>query len=179
MKTNNIKQQVLIALAAAKDKKADDIVVLQLGKESSAFTDYFLICSGNNPRQVQAIAEGVDESLSREGLEPNHREGMGQAEWVLLDYVDFVVHIFSTKSRGFYDLERLWKSARQVDENELKARAPAKRAKKKVAVKPAAKRAVKVAGSKSRATKSTRAKSTRSGGDSATAKKATPRRRAR
>jgi len=167
MKTNNIKQQVLIALAAAKDKKADDIVVLQLGKESSAFTDYFLICSGNNPRQVQAIAEGVDESLSREGLEPNHREGMGQAEWVLLDYVDFVVHIFSTKSRGFYDLERLWKSAKQVDESELRARAAAKTAKKKVAAKkPAAKRAVKAAGKKAPAKK-------------AAAKKATPRRRAR
>ena len=180
MKTNNIKQQVLIALAAAKDKKADDIVVLQLGKESSAFTDYFLICSGNNPRQVQAIAEAVDESLSREGLEPNHREGFDQAEWVLLDYVDFVVHIFSTKSRGFYDLERLWKSARQVDENELKARAPAKRAKKKVAAKASAKRAVKAAGSKSRATKPrARAKSTRGGGNSAAAKKAAPRRRAR
>jgi ribosome-associated protein len=167
MKTNNTKQQVLIALAAAKDKKADDIVVLQLGKESSAFTDYFLICSGNNPRQVQAIAEGVDESLSREGLEPNHREGMGQAEWVLLDYVDFVVHIFSTKSRGFYDLERLWKSARQVDESELKARVASKTAKKKVATKkPALKRAAKTPGKKT-------------AGKKAPAKKATPRRRAR
>ena len=75
MNKHDIKQQVLIALLAAKSKKAEDITVLQLGKESSAFTDYFLICSGSNPRQVQAIAEEVDESLSREGLEPNHREG--------------------------------------------------------------------------------------------------------
>ena len=104
MNKHDIKQQVLIALQAAKNKKAEDITVLQLGKESSAFTDYFLICSGNNPRQVQAIADEVDEGLSREGLEPNHREGFDQAEWVLLDYVDFVVHIFSRKSRGFYDL---------------------------------------------------------------------------
>ena len=109
-----------------------------------------------------------------EGLEPNHREGFDQAEWVLLDYVDFVVHIFSSKSRGFYDLERLWKSARQVDENELKARAPAKRAKKKIAAKTAAKRAVKAAAGKSRGTKCTAREK-----QPATAKKATPRRRAR
>ncbi|MGA2960405.1 MAG: ribosome silencing factor [Candidatus Korobacteraceae bacterium] len=161
MNKHDIKQQVLIALLAAKSKKAEDITVLQLGKESSAFTDYFLICSGNNPRQVQAIAEEVDDSLSREGLEPNHREGFDQAEWVLLDYVDFVVHIFSRKSRGFYDLERLWKSAKQVDESQLKARTPAKApakkattAKKKIAAKKtAAKRTVKPTAAKRSGTK--------------------------
>jgi len=178
MNKHDIKQQVLIALLAAKNKKAEDITVLQLGKESSAFTDYFLICSGNNPRQVQAIAEEVDASLSQEGMEPNHREGFDQAEWVLLDYVDFVVHIFSRKSRGFYDLERLWKSAKQVDESQLKApaptrkpakaKAPAKRAKKKTAAKKtAAKRATKPAAAKRTATKA-----------AAKAKKAAPRRRA-
>lgn len=160
MNKHDIKQQVLIALLAAKSKKAEDITVLQLGKESSAFTDYFLICSGNNPRQVQAIAEEIDQSLSKEGIEPNHREGLNQAEWVLLDYVDFVVHVFSRKSRGFYDLERLWKSAKPVDESHLKARAPAKapakKAKKKVAAKKtAAKRpAAKRAGTKTAAKKS-------------------------
>jgi ribosome-associated protein len=171
MNKHDIKQQVLIALQAAKNKKAEDITVLQLGKESSAFTDYFLICSGNNPRQVQAIADEVDEGLSREGLEPNHREGFDQAEWVLLDYVDFVVHIFSIKSRGFYDLERLWKSAKQVDESQLKtpvpAKAPAKKAAKKIAAKKtAAKRTAKPAAGKRTGTKSA-------------AKKAAPRRRAR
>jgi ribosome-associated protein len=171
MNKHDIKQQVLIALLAAKSKKAEDITVLQLGKESSAFTDYFLICSGSNPRQVQAIAEEVDDSLSREGLEPNHREGFDQAEWVLLDYVDFVVHIFSRKSRGFYDLERLWKSAKQVDESQLKtpvpAKAPAKKAAKKIAAKKtAAKRTAKPAAGKRTGTKSA-------------AKKAAPRRRAR
>jgi ribosome-associated protein len=170
MNKHDIKQQVLIALLAAKNKKAEDVTVLQLGKESSAFTDYFLICSGNNPRQVQAIAEEVDESLSKEGLEPNHREGFDQAEWVLLDYVDFVVHIFSRKSRGFYDLERLWKSAKQVDESQLKARAPARTAaktatKKVAAKKTAAKRTAKPATGKRTGTKA--------------AKKAAPRRRAR
>jgi ribosome-associated protein len=164
MSKHDIKQQVLIALLAAKSKKAEDINVLELGKESSAFTDYFLICSGSNPRQVQAIAEEVDQSLSQEGLEPNHREGFDQAEWILLDYVDFVVHIFSRKSRGFYDLERLWKSAKQVDESHLKARvpakAPAKKAKKKVAAKKtAAKRTAKPAAAKRAGTKTTARKS--------------------
>jgi ribosome-associated protein len=158
MNKHDIKQQVLIALLAAKSKKAEDITVLELGKESSAFTDYFLICSGSNPRQVQAIAEEVDQSLSQEGLEPNHREGFDQAEWILLDYVDFVVHIFSNKARGFYDLERLWKSAKPVDESHLKARAPAKtpakKAKKKVAAKKAAaKRTAKPAAAKRAGTK--------------------------
>jgi ribosome-associated protein len=157
MNKHDIKQQVLIALLAAKSKKAEDITVLQLGKESSAFTDYFLICSGNNPRQVQAIAEEVDQCLSQEGLEPNHREGFDQAEWVLLDYVDFVVHVFSRKSRGFYDLERLWKSAKQVDEGDLRARVPAKaavkKAKKVAAKKTAAKRTAKPAAAKRTATK--------------------------
>ncbi len=95
---------------------------------------------------MKAIAEEVDQRLSQDGLEPNHREGFDQAEWVLLDYVDFVVHIFSRKSRGFYDLERLWKSAKQVDESELRARVPAKaaakKAKKVAAKKAAAKRIV-------------------------------------
>ena len=111
----------MTALSAANSKKAEEITILQLGKESSAFTDYFLICSGGNPRQVQAIADEIDEKLSATGLEPNHREGYDQAEWVLLDYFDFVVHIFSRKSRGFYDLERLWKSATHVTESDLKA----------------------------------------------------------
>lgn len=168
MNKHEIKQQVLIALLAAKSKKAEDITVLQLGKESSAFTDYFLICSGTNPRQVQAIAEEVDESLSREGLQPNHREGFDQAEWVLLDYVDFVVHIFSRKSRGFYDLERLWKSAKQVDESELKAPAPTRTPAKKIAAK---KTAAKRTGIKKKAMAKRPAK--------AVAKKAASRHRAR
>lgn len=135
MKKNDVKQQVSTALSAANAKKAEDITILKLGRESSAFTDYFLICSGGNPRQVQAIADEIDEQLSADGLEPNHREGYEQAEWVLLDYVDFVVHIFSRKSRGFYDLERLWKSADRITESDLKA--PVRRASGKS--KPAAK----------------------------------------
>jgi ribosome-associated protein len=178
MNKHDIKQQVLIALQAAKNKKAEDITVLQLGKESSAFTDYFLICSGNNPRQVQAIADEVDESLSREGLEPNHREGFDQAEWVLLDYVDFVVHIFSRKSRGFYDLERLWKSAKQVDESHLTARAPT-RAPAKAAAKKAAKPKQKIAAKKTAAKRTRKPAAAKRTGIKAAARKAAPRRRAR
>ncbi|MGA2991569.1 MAG: ribosome silencing factor [Candidatus Korobacteraceae bacterium] len=147
MKRNDVRQQVLTALSAANAKKAEEITILQLGKESSAFTDYFLICSGGNPRQVQAIADEIDEKLSAAGLEPNHREGYEQAEWILLDYVDFVVHIFSRKSRGFYDLERLWKSASRVTESDLKAPARARPpAKKKTAPKTPKKTAKRAAG---------------------------------
>ena len=136
MSTREIRNQVQLALAAARDKKAEAITLLELPKESSAFTDYFLICSGSNPRQVQAIADAVDEVLSKTGVEPNNREGYDAAEWILLDYVDFVVHIFSTARRGYYDLERLWKSAKHVSESDLHkapAKAPAKTSLKKPA----------------------------------------------
>ena len=151
MSNREIRQQVALALAAVKDKKAEDIALLELPKESSAFTDYFLICSGTNPRQVQAIAEAVDEALSKNGVEPNNREGVDIAEWILLDYVDFVVHVFSSARRGYYDLERLWKSAKHLSEDDLlkpkaaaKAvavkRTPVKAAKKTPAKKVAAKK---------------------------------------
>jgi ribosome-associated protein len=157
MSTREIRQQVALALAAVKDKKAEDIALLELPKESSAFTDYFLICSGSNPRQVQAIADAVDEALSRNGVEPNNREGFDTAEWILLDYVDFVVHIFSSARRGYYDLERLWKSAKHLTEEELlkpkaAVKAPAKVAAKK---KPAKKAATKKVAAKKATAKKT------------------------
>ena len=105
MKTNDLRAQVATAVRACHDKKATDISILQLDAHASGFTDYFVICSGSNPRQVQAIADEVDDKLSASGTEPTHREGYNQAEWVLLDYVDFVVHIFSESARKFYDLE--------------------------------------------------------------------------
>ena len=129
MKRNELKAQVAIAVRACQGKKAADISILRLDEQASGFTDYFVVCSGANPRQVQAIADEVDEKLSAIGVEPSHREGYNQAGWVLLDYVDFVVHVFSEKARHFYDLERLWKSARRLDPAELlakpKARKPA------------------------------------------------------
>ena len=127
MKKNDLKNQVFEAIQACQDKKAEEVTVMELEKGSGAFTDYFVVCSGTNPRQIQAIADEVEERLEKSGLRPTHTEGYKQAEWVLLDYVDFVVHIFSEKSRRFYDLERLWKSATKLEPTELK-RAKRKRA---------------------------------------------------
>ena len=137
MKKIDVKQQVALVLAAAEAKKAEDVKVLQLPKESSAFTDYFVVCSGANPRQVQAIADEVDERLSKEGFEPNHREGYDHGEWILLDYVDFVVHIFNENARKFYDLERLWKSATKLEPAEvIRKRKAAKTAARPTTSKP-------------------------------------------
>src|SRR5579884_3771149 len=125
-KKNQTRQELLIAAEAATDKKAEDVAVLQMDKASGAFTDYFLICSGGNPRQIQAISDEVEQRLSKSGLRPAHVEGYSQAEWVLLDYVDFVVHVFSAKARNFYNLERLWKSAKPLTPSELRRPARAK-----------------------------------------------------
>ncbi len=127
MKKNDVRSQVALAVRACQGKKAENISVLQLDEQASGFTDYFVLCSGANPRQVQAIADDVDEKLSAAGVEPKHMEGYNQAEWVLIDYVDFVVHIFSESARKFYDLERLWKTAKRLELAELEkpARRPA------------------------------------------------------
>jgi ribosome-associated protein len=126
-KKNDLKLQVNEAILACHDKQADNVTVLELEKDSGAFTDYFVMCSGANPRQVQAIADAVDDRLEALGLRVTHSEGYKQAEWVLLDYVDFVVHVFSEKARQFYDLERLWKSAKRLEPAELMAKAKAPR----------------------------------------------------
>src|SRR6478609_8384470 len=118
-KRNALRQQIADALAACQEKKAETVTVLELEKGSGGFTDYFVVCSGTNPRQIQAICDEVEDRLRRTGLRPAHVEGYNQAEWVLLDYVDFVVHIFSEKARKYYDLERLWKSARRMEASEL------------------------------------------------------------
>src|SRR5262252_10132433 len=120
-KANDLKRQVHEAILACQDKKAEEVTVLELEKDAGAFTDYFVVCSGTNPRQTQAIADAVDERLEALGLRPAHTEGYSQAEWVLLDYVDFVVHVFSEKARQYYDLERLWKSAKKLDPADLKS----------------------------------------------------------
>jgi ribosome-associated protein len=130
MKKSDSRQAVALAIAAAQAKKAENISILELDKNSSGFTDFFVICSGSNPRQLQAISDEVDQKLSAIGQEPAHVEGYNQAEWILLDYVDFVVHIFSENARKFYDLERLWKSAKHISLEDLKhpaARKPAPR----------------------------------------------------
>lgn len=101
------------AIQAAQGRKALNLRVLNL-QGISSFTDYFLICSGTSTPHTQAISDAVTEQLSESGLEPSHIEGYAQAEWILLDYVDFVVHIFLERAREFYDLERLWKKAARV-----------------------------------------------------------------
>ncbi len=113
---------VLAAAAACEDKKAEDTRILELDPMDSSFTDFFLITSGNNERQTVAIADEVEARLKRDfGTYPNSVEGRRQGEWVLMDYIDFVVHVFVTEKRAFYDIERLRKSARAVDLEELKA----------------------------------------------------------
>src|SRR5438046_466867 len=123
MKTTDTQRQVSEAIAACLDKKAEEIAILELEKGSGAFTDYFVVCSGTNPRQIQAISDEVELRLKRAGLYPNNIEGYRQADWVLLDYVDFVVHIFSETARKYYDLERLWKSAKKLEPAELAPKA--------------------------------------------------------
>jgi ribosome-associated protein len=118
-KTAELRKRVAEAISAAQEKKAEDLTLLQMDSDSPVFTDYFVIASGSNPRQIQAISDEVEQRLSRSGLSPTHVEGYNQAEWVLLDYVDFVVHIFSEKARKYYDLERLWKSAKRLQPSEL------------------------------------------------------------
>src|SRR6266705_6639342 len=138
MKKNDLKRQVSEAIGACLEKKAEEISILELEQGSGAFTDYFVVCSGTNPRQVQAISDEVEERLEKTGQRPTHIEGYKQAEWILLDYVDFVVHVFSEKARKFYDLEHLWKSAKRLQPAELAAkrrqrRLPSRTAKKRLA----------------------------------------------
>jgi len=115
---SNKENQLSEAIEAALDKKAQDAVVIELG-EICSFTDYFLICTGNSTRQNQTIAENIEETLKRQGVRPLHVEGQTEGEWILLDYVDFVVHIFSARAREFYDLERLWRAGKRRDVHEF------------------------------------------------------------
>jgi ribosome-associated protein len=136
MKKNDSRKHISEAISACYDKKAEDLTLLELDKSSGAFTDYFVICSGTNPRQIQAISEEIELRLKRAGVYAHNIEGYKQAEWVLLDYVDFVVHVFSEAARRYYDLERLWRSAKKIEPAEL-LRKPRKKAARKAARKPA------------------------------------------
>jgi ribosome-associated protein len=107
-------ERVLAALHAASEKKALEPVVLDL-REIASFTDYFVIVSGANERQVQAISDEVYETLKKSGHAAARVEGYKTAEWILLDYGDFVVHVFEQKARKFYDLERLWRESKRID----------------------------------------------------------------
>jgi ribosome-associated protein len=149
MATTETRRMVLAAAQACEDKKAEDTRILELDAVDAGFTDFFLISSGSNERQTQAIADEIEIRLKKDfQTYPNSVEGRRQGEWILMDYVDFVVHIFLTEKRAYYDIERLRKSARPVDLNQLKAmlvekttvaRAkPAKKAAKKTVAKKTA-----------------------------------------
>jgi ribosome-associated protein len=107
-------EAVVTAARAAGEKKATDVIVLDL-RQIASFTEYFLICTGANQRQVKAISDGIEERLRKAGKRPLHIEGYSSAEWILLDYGDFIAHVFSGPSRRFYDLERLWRDAKRVE----------------------------------------------------------------
>jgi ribosome-associated protein len=122
------RQQVALAVGAVNAKKGEELVILEMDRHGGAFTDYFVLCTGTNPRQIQAISDEVERQLAQHGVRPHSLEGYTQAEWVLLDYVDFVVHIFSERARKFYDLERLWKSAKRLAPGDLRKKPAAKKA---------------------------------------------------
>jgi ribosome-associated protein len=113
-RTPRLPAQVDRAIRAAEDKKAIELTVLDLRK-AAGFTDYFLICSGTNPRQIRAIADSVMAALAEDGAKPAYVEGYDRSEWVLLDYFDFIVHVFAPETRMFYGLERLWGSAERIE----------------------------------------------------------------
>jgi ribosome-associated protein len=153
MATTETRRMVLAAAEACEDKKAEDTRILELDAVDAGFTDFFLITSGSNERQTQAIADEIEIRLKKDfQTYPNSVEGRRQGEWILMDYVDFVVHIFLAEKRTYYDIERLRKSAKTVDLRQLKtmlvkktavARAkPAKKAVKKAVPKKTAKTTV-------------------------------------
>jgi len=113
-KSPRLPRQVELAAGATQDKQGLDLVVLDLRK-TGGFTDYFVICSGANPRQIRALADAVLDALAAEGVKPAHVEGYDRSDWILLDYFDFVVHVFARETRTFYDLERLWGNAERIE----------------------------------------------------------------
>lgn len=113
-KAARIPSQVEHAIRAAEDKQAVDLVLLDLRK-AQGFTDFFVICSGTNPRQIRAIADAVMASLAEDGVKPADIEGYDRSEWILLDYFDFIVHVFAPETRVFYGLERLWGNAERIE----------------------------------------------------------------
>ena len=112
------------AVRAALDKKASDVVVLDL-RDTPAFTDFFVLCSGGNQRQVKAIADAVEETLRAARVRPAHVEGYDRAEWILMDFFTFIVHVFTPQTRQFYALERLWGDAERIEISDTPSGEPA------------------------------------------------------
>lgn len=114
------KKMARIAVQALEDKKAEDLTILDISGVS-VIADYFIIASGNNRNQVQAMADNAEEALGRAGCEPKQIEGYQSANWILMDYKDIILHIFSEEDRSFYDLERIWRDGKQISKEELEA----------------------------------------------------------
>ncbi len=112
------KKIALCAVEALEDKKAEDITILDISTVS-VLADYFIIANGNNRNQVQAMADNVEEALGKEGHHPKQVEGYQTANWILMDYKDIIVHVFSKEDRAFYDLERIWRDGKQITKEAL------------------------------------------------------------
>lgn len=107
---DSVEPELRIAIKASLEKKADDVVVLDL-RGLASFTDFFLLCTGKSNRQLRTIADAIEEALLKKRVRPGHMEGYPHGDWLLMDYVDFIVHVFTPRSRSHYDLERLWGDA--------------------------------------------------------------------
>ena len=116
---NNSREMTRLAIKALEDKKGNDIRVIDI-QDGSIIADYFIIASGSNRNQVQTMADNVEEVLGRAGYEPRQLEGYGTATWILMDYNDIIIHIFSEEDRLFYDLERIWRDGKSIDISEFK-----------------------------------------------------------
>ena len=112
------KQMAKIAFDALEETKGEDVRVIQI-TEIASFADYFIIADGCNPSQIGAMVDNVEEKLSEAGSEPKRIEGVRNSNWVLMDYGDIIVHVFSKEDRLFYDLERIWKDGKEVDGEQL------------------------------------------------------------
>jgi len=106
-------RELRTAIAASKERKAGDLVVLDL-RGLANFTDFFLLATGSSSRQLRAIADAIEEQLARNSVKPDHVEGYTHGDWILMDYVDFIVHVFTPRSRAYYNLERLWGDAARL-----------------------------------------------------------------
>ncbi len=113
-----IKEKIKIVYQALDEKKGEDITIIDIS-EISVLADYFIIAGGSNKNQVQAMVENVEELLKKEEIRPTHIEGYNTANWILLDYEDFIVHVFDREDRFFYDLERIWKDGKILNIEEL------------------------------------------------------------
>lgn len=115
---NQSKEMTRIAVAAMEEKKAQDVKIIDI-EHISTLADYFVIASGTNRNQVQAMADNVEEMLGKAGFEPKQIEGYQNANWILMDYGDVVLHLFDEENRLFYDLERIWRDGKLIDKEEI------------------------------------------------------------